>query len=1303
MAFLYLYPYFVLLCIFQKTNSIPTVTELLKHTNNNGSVGKTIINTEYKYVMFQCGNTYAESNDIYTPNNTDYTSAKLNKWGFDDWLFLPAPKGDLVAVGAGRYDRYVIQMNQNIPAFTIFGGLSYKLVNTNSIELIMNTTYIYGGLYNGTIMRTDISMNMSFQIKASGVTGWIRMVRQRKKTFDVVFSVDGSGIIYSSLPSDFQNSMISYNCGKYMDVVVPDWKVEGIVIIGWTRLPTDNNIHKLRFDGLNNAILHSHVPFGSPFNLSLLFSVPESRWLIAIYSRNVFMIGADDITIQYNGAYMNMPAVLFSVTRDLIKNSTGVHHFTVPTALQQVIVLSVNTGSEESCSLGEYYHEEYKTCLLPLSIPDTYGADASTLKTKKCTDPYCLVCQQDYARCQRCNPLSNYKYLYDQDYSCYDTFSMPSRYGADHLLMKVVRCNGPSCIDCRENFSICTACDQSDDNRYLDVSLGVCFGRSTFPERKGPDLSTNLTATCRDAECLVCSDDVETCSRCSSLPTPYYLLESNHTCLNTTSMPKGIGPDFSNNTCQPCDEYRCENCSTDKKVCLKEMVNDQNISIGFYDTQIQVRDGDYVVEVGVSGGFAVEKESKTEEFWSRLASSVKVKIGVVSLSERPEKVEVKWEFVRSEALKINAVIYFQTTPMQDTYQITISTINGSYFDTKHFRFFIVQNETIFPWKNPVSSTELKIAGKAGEFMGYMGGGEVGESETAEVGTLIGFTLMASDPSGVFTRFSQSLKMMSKYIYLNAKQGQLLRSCLEKIEEKTGTFKEESASIEYISSKGNRGKLTKYRILLNPFTKLFNKIMLYLSSWTLKLVIKAASLMRLRVWKFVLILMYFIPKVHLIIFNMILVDFTFYLPRGSLHSNNLSVWGPCWLILLLISIDFIAIYQSIMDRYTWNMIYKTRVRFEIASLLVKAASKSMDKKETSTKEKWETELKKAAVVLGSILGLVFKNISENESNSTPLNLESNEPKEPKKNEVSSEISIRPLRFYFRNQLTKKALKKVEHLYDTLEHPPSENPLKNPSKTQPTKIIDYPSTYKKIQANSHLTSILAAHIKPSIPPSRISFASRLNFFMHACTITFTHTTLISTQTPPSFVSLFLLFSMSVARSITSVISRQQYQYRVTTIHHISHSSLSCLVVVVHILSTYVVQDLKYTDVSIICILMLIGVIEYVVVVVYSGIRTYSWIVYMKGKKNMKRVVQCDDVVEYVCGVIGCEVGKDRGIVEYRDKDETKGEDKGKKEGGGRVEKEKNGEKDQLDLNDSNSREVLNGGLDMRRGKKGRVRPL
>jgi hypothetical protein len=121
-----------------------------------------------------------------------------------------------------------------------------------------------------------------------------------------------------------------------------------------------------------------------------------------------------------------------------------------------------------------------------------------------------------------------------------------------------------------------------------------------------------------------------------------------------------------------------------------------------------------------------------------------------------------------------------------------------------------------------------------------------------------------------------------------------------------------------NSRTTRGKLTKEAVGLDFVAAMSDKVIMYLLSWIIKGV-KRVLLDSCVMGKFGIYFCHYANKVHLIIFNLVFIDFIWLAPRTLMHAFKMPMLNINLTIIVMcfIAADLCLILSHLLDDRIWR--------------------------------------------------------------------------------------------------------------------------------------------------------------------------------------------------------------------------------------------------------------------------------------------------------------------------------------------------------------------------------------------------
>jgi len=148
-------------------------------------------------------------------------------------------------------------------------------------------------------------------------------------------------------------------------------------------------------------------------------------------------------------------------------------------------------------------------------------------------------------------------------------------------------------------------------------------------------------------------------------------------------------------------------------------------------------------------------------------------------------------------------------------------------------------------------------------------------------------LLALDPTGTFFRFTKILQILNKLYFININYGKRLELFLYSLARFTPDTSSSTRPHWVYNIKHTRGKLSLRRLSLDLIGSKLLIVCLYIVSWLIKGLKRLVARQQI-MGKIGIYFCHYANKVHLIIFNLVFIDFIWLAPRTLLHSRDLPV-------------------------------------------------------------------------------------------------------------------------------------------------------------------------------------------------------------------------------------------------------------------------------------------------------------------------------------------------------------------------------------------------------------------------------
>lgn len=488
-------------------------------------------------------------------------------------------------------------------------------------------------------------------------------------------------------------------------------------------------------------------------------------------------------------------------------------------------------------------------------------------------------------------------------------------FGSTFMLYRRKQCHA-DCASCQgDTSSECTSC--SDENKYLFIGNG----QSTTPGKCG-DCSTPGTYKTQDSlSQKICKSCFKACSTCEDITGVC------KSCNNTGGYFQ-FGDAESGTGTVTCDECRGTPQTLVGKRCY---IAQQFVTVSGVQNPYKLDTIDVSAVVQIT---SKDSPKSRKEFMRLLTVALRESLVVTytNLNGNIKEAVVAKTVVNTAGDYMTIDINFLEPLQANSYRVRFSADRSRGFIDETIVYGLKVFEFDLDYTNrKESAAELaKFSSQGRIISGMMMGVPIKNQAATDTVSL----LVSMDPTGLITRLSQMLKLMSKLYLLNINFGDRLTAFLESIEEYFPLLKEPNQELLVYHSLGSKGKLTRKNGLGDIFAKFNWKLIVYYLTWIMMgwryWVLAAhkpeitnqpaasAEPPKKSMKRSTYILLYLTPKIHLIIFNMVFMDFVFYGVRAGFQ-----VWSWYSTPMALVSVALFA-----MDMLYLNQLckYETYWRF-----------------------------------------------------------------------------------------------------------------------------------------------------------------------------------------------------------------------------------------------------------------------------------------------------------------------------------------------------------------------------------------
>jgi hypothetical protein len=519
-----------------------------------------------------------------------------------------------------------------------------------------------------------------------------------------------------------------------------------------------------------------------------------------------------------------------------------------------------------------YLHSASNQCLLPQNIPDTFGAKEVLGKgvTATCNVASCQKCQNNYLTCTKClQPTFPAPSLYLHSNQCLEAVNLPDTFGAASTVFESKTCQLDKCKDCRMDYKVCALCLMSAGQQYyLKQSLPQkCYIPSEIPNYFGASLTSKFVEPCSVPFCFKCQQDIHICTECDS--TTNHILVGNE-CITEIAI-RFNKAQFSrpDSIVAAIPTYTKPTFTTDEEILTYLAANlVEALSVSVYSVTPDISTREYLKEI--------------QAFFDHFSQFI---ITDVRSSEKMTKEAYKVLFTKKKLLS--------------------TTLGG-----EKVAFNIIDS-TISIQNGITANSQL------GKVMSKFTLSTTSTSDT--VGVLTATTLLTLDPTGTFFKTASSLHLFGRLYFINVNYGPRLGSLLyyltpnEQYEPILGR-----EQVVY-NNNGYRHKVDSRKVTVDFMGFKTLLVWIYIVSWIGIILKRIKIISDLRMGKIGIYFCHYANKVHLIIFNLVFIDFIWLAPRTLLHSRDLPVQNylGTLVVAILLLYDFGLILAHLLDDRIWR--------------------------------------------------------------------------------------------------------------------------------------------------------------------------------------------------------------------------------------------------------------------------------------------------------------------------------------------------------------------------------------------------
>src|SRR3990167_9576396 len=442
-------------------------------------------------------------------------------------------------------------------------------------------------------------------------------------------------------------------------------------------------------------------------------------------------------------------------------------------------------------------------------------------------------------------------------------------------------------------------CQECLPGFYRDSMLAYnrCFASPQFRAAYGIDLSTpSMLKPCAEKYCTSCISDYNICTACDT---------SSSRVLLGTKCVTSLTVETLNNP------YKHEFVDVSLLVLLRANNNS--------DTDMKQITQDYVkvLQLNITAQDAITKQTVNDSLGLQTQLTY-ISAGVILLDLKfNNTLGTKDLSLTIQTSDFTEKLLNRTGSLPAQNELTVSNISH-----------------VVSFSFPNTKDELGTAEKSATYTFVRHGSEYLSNIRSPVGLSFMSAGLALDPTGTFFRFTKILQIVNKLYFININYGKRLETFLAG---PAVTMKPDPvfAPEQVLTYTQSMGRLTRNMQTVDFIEAFGWQATLYLVSWALQLM-KRFMLDHCTMGRVGIYFCHYANKVHLIVFNLVFVDFIWLAPRTLLHSRDISLVRTQVIILVvcLVGLDLYAILTHLLDKRIWVKALEHYTKLQQAQELAK---------------------------------------------------------------------------------------------------------------------------------------------------------------------------------------------------------------------------------------------------------------------------------------------------------------------------------------------------------------------------------
>ena len=466
-----------------------------------------------------------------------------------------------------------------------------------------------------------------------------------------------------------------------------------------------------------------------------------------------------------------------------------------------------------------------------------------------------------------------------------------------------IKCPVPNCKNCSSKREDCSECLQGFS--YLNRSLAIlddygdgiieCVDKSIHVKGVHLDETANKFDKCGD-RCIACANNTY-CTECV----------------------EGYILDIDSNTCVEYTYYLCEG--------RKKSTSEVSFILTRPNKTMSLPQSSLIDHLTHTDSIMVGTKLDNEE-----DDSANAKLN--------SKISVRYYHINEWMIGIDVKCSFDTN---GNYSIIVSQREMIKVEYNSTRFFIDIYSSSFPLEVSIEKESIQTSSAAG----IQAQSEIMTSSNPFVYSTLSVLLMF-DVTDQLSQLFKTTQVFNKITYINVKYGPSLTDFLES---SSSAYRGKVSYNRTADNVSSRGKLNTLDVTLDVVDFMKPKIITYIVSFIVSIICSVLVVLRVRMRRGYIYVVYYLQKIHNIVFSTVFMDFLFLSPRSLVHNRSLGTMKTIvtWTTLTMVNIDLVCIVNHITSYEGWKAVYAYR---RVEKTLIGKGEQAKSKENSAQQKKRE---------------------------------------------------------------------------------------------------------------------------------------------------------------------------------------------------------------------------------------------------------------------------------------------------------------------------------------------------------------